>query len=423
MMPQPLDAIYADRLTDPAAALEVAISAERPRLVALCAKLVGSIEVAEDLAQETLYEAWRHRNRLYALEGLAPWLSAIARNVCLRWRSRQGFVAPFSTASAVSMDAPGLDDVPDSSADLEVDLERAELAALLDRALALLPSATRAVLVARYIEDAPHAEIATRLRMSEGAVRMRLRRGKLEMRRVLETDLEAQARAYALEGGAADGTIAASWQETRIWCPVCGQRYLTGRFIHDTGEFELRCQSCNREPAESGIVHTHQTAILGDVTAYKPAFSRIMAWGHSYNRQALAAHTATCVRCGGAMRLYLHMPETLSPRSRQQRGMHLRCEACGDVSYIAYSGLVLWLPEVRRFWRRHPRVHALPPREVEAEGVPAVVTTVESVPDAARLTVVSARDTFEVLHIYGTIETHGPSDPPLLPAAPESAAQ
>ena len=33
---------------------------ERTRLVQLCARIVGDREAAEDLAQETLLEAWRH---------------------------------------------------------------------------------------------------------------------------------------------------------------------------------------------------------------------------------------------------------------------------------------------------------------------------------------------------------------------------
>jgi DNA-directed RNA polymerase specialized sigma24 family protein len=39
--------------------------AERDRLVRLCARLSGSMEAAEDLAQETLLEAWRARDQQY----------------------------------------------------------------------------------------------------------------------------------------------------------------------------------------------------------------------------------------------------------------------------------------------------------------------------------------------------------------------
>jgi RNA polymerase sigma factor (sigma-70 family) len=161
-----------------------ALSAERPRLVRLCASLSGAPSAAEDLAQETLLEAWRSWAKLADRQALAPWLAGIARNVCLRWRRRRGREAmymmsePFDDASQPA----ALDDTSDPA----IELERHELAALLDRALALLPPETRLALVQHYIEDSSHAAIAARLGLSEGAVAVRLHRGKLAFRRLIE---------------------------------------------------------------------------------------------------------------------------------------------------------------------------------------------------------------------------------------------
>ena len=69
---------------------EVDLSFDRARLVRLCAYLAGDADVAEDLAQETLLEAWRHADKLHDVTGRARWLAAIARNVCLRWGRRRG---------------------------------------------------------------------------------------------------------------------------------------------------------------------------------------------------------------------------------------------------------------------------------------------------------------------------------------------
>src|SRR5438067_13220890 len=63
---------------------------ERVRLVRLCASITGNADVAEDLAQETLLEAWRHEDRLRDPERFSQWLSGIARNVCLRWMRKRG---------------------------------------------------------------------------------------------------------------------------------------------------------------------------------------------------------------------------------------------------------------------------------------------------------------------------------------------
>jgi DNA-directed RNA polymerase specialized sigma24 family protein len=49
--------------------LEQAFPEERARLVNLAARLTGSPDVAEDLAQEALMEAWRSRSKLVQPEG------------------------------------------------------------------------------------------------------------------------------------------------------------------------------------------------------------------------------------------------------------------------------------------------------------------------------------------------------------------
>ena len=170
---------------------------ERDRLVRLCAFLSNDPDAAEDLAQETMLEAWRHLHKLRDPEGYRRWLSAIARNVCLRHGRRRGRELP-RLVRPDDRTPPAAPDPADALADdfdLEVELERDELADLLDRALALLPAETRAVLVQRYVEESPHAEIAGRLGVSEDAVSMRLSRGKLALRRVLAADLAAAAAA------------------------------------------------------------------------------------------------------------------------------------------------------------------------------------------------------------------------------------
>nr|MDQ3823048.1 RNA polymerase sigma factor [Actinomycetota bacterium] len=151
----------------------------RTRLVRLCAAISGDPAAAEDLAQETLLEAWRNTHKLRDADGVDRWLAAIARNVCLRAARRRG--RERSTASLQPETA--VDD------DLEGRLERDELVDLVDRALGLVPPATRDALVQRYVHEAPCAEIGERLGLSEDAVSMRLARGKAVLRRVLAAEL------------------------------------------------------------------------------------------------------------------------------------------------------------------------------------------------------------------------------------------
>src|SRR4051794_3262808 len=111
------------------------LAGERPRLVRLCARLSGNREAAEDLAQEVLFAAWQHAYRLREPGQYAPWLSSIARNVCLHW-SRRHYREQSHLVRQEPTELSGdlTDKLPDGF-DLEVELERDELAILLDRAL------------------------------------------------------------------------------------------------------------------------------------------------------------------------------------------------------------------------------------------------------------------------------------------------
>ena len=142
---------------------------ERAGLVRFCAYLTGNPHAAEDLAQETLFEAWRHAHELRDPGRRAQWLAGIARNVCRRWaRSRAQELSRLNSAGP--FEALSLEHLPADDFDLEAELERKELAELLDRALALIPPPMRDVLVSRYIEESPQKEVARRLGISEGTV-------------------------------------------------------------------------------------------------------------------------------------------------------------------------------------------------------------------------------------------------------------
>ena len=50
-----------------------ALVGQRARLVRLCARLAGNAQVAEDLAQQTIFEAWRSREKLRDAAEMTPW--------------------------------------------------------------------------------------------------------------------------------------------------------------------------------------------------------------------------------------------------------------------------------------------------------------------------------------------------------------
>ena len=387
---------------------EAALRLERARLVRLCARFTGDVDAAEDLAQETLFEAWRHVHKLHDPAGRAQWLSAIARNVCMRWaRWRSQEVARFAPRDAeVDPVTPRLEEELANDIDLERDLEREELITLLDRALALLPPATRTVLIEKYVHESSLAEVAARVGASEGAVAVTLHRGKAALRRLLSTDLCEQATRYGVMLPGSSG-----WQETRMWCPSCGQCRLLGWLTPGRTAFAMKCPRCHQE---GGFMEPHVNGdwMLNAPKGYRRLLASLMVWADDYFRRALAMRRAPCVGCGRLTPVRLSLPEDLLQQGhrdavvavREMRHVCIRCAVCHTTVVNSLKGLALYLPEGQRFWRVHRRIHALPEREVEAAGRPAVVTSFESLTSQARLDIVCTRDTYDVLHVHGAPE-------------------
>jgi RNA polymerase sigma factor (sigma-70 family) len=348
---------------------------ERRRLVRLCAVVSGDPGAAEDLAQETLLEAWRNAHKLHDPAGADKWLAAIARNVCRRWARRRG--RDLATPTETDVEATVADDL-----DIEVELERAELVELLDRALALLPPATRDVLVERYVHESSHAEIGNRLGLSEDAVSMRLSRGKVVLRRLL-------ADAY---GGADDG-----WRETRVWCSECGQRRLLTLKQPPPGVVSFRCPGCSPDGLASQLPLANAVfaRLVAGVTRPTAIIARTAHWSERYYGEG-ATGRVDCTGCGRLVQLQRSFEDR---KGRPSDGLYAHCPDCGTQVFSSARGIALAQPAVRRFRRDHPRIRSLPPRAVDFGGAQALVVRYEDVLGSAGADVVFARDTLRVLHV------------------------
>jgi RNA polymerase sigma-70 factor (ECF subfamily) len=278
--------------------------------------------------------------------------------------------------------------------DIEVELERDELASLLDRALALLPPDTRDVLVQKYVRQSPHAEIAARLGLSENAVAVRVHRGKLALRQVLMTRFQDAAVAYGLVEPEME-----QWQKTRIWCPRCGQHHLLGRFDHTNGALALRCPTCFPQP-DMVVCDIRAPQLLHGVQGYRAAFSRAIGWAGPYFRQALV-EPPICSICGTRTVVQKLSPSEVPPSLGHTYGVRVQCATCDPPSFASLHGLTLDLPKVRRFWRIYPRIRSVPERAIEVGGRDALLLRIEDVTGAAGVDVIFARDTFEMLDVHG----------------------
>jgi RNA polymerase sigma-70 factor (ECF subfamily) len=346
----------------------------RRRLVRLCAVVSGDRAAAEDLAQETLLEAWRNRHKLRDPSGVDAWLAAIARNVCHRWARRRGREL---TLVPTTVEPPG-------PVGVETELERCELVEPLDRALALLPPATRDLLIQHYVHESTQAELGARLGVSADAVSMRLTRAKALLRQAVTAELGLE-------------TASDHWHATRVWCRACGRGRLRMRRDPAPGAIAFSCPVCTPggSTSEFPLTNPFFAQLLGDVVRPTAIIGRAATWSRRYFAGGAGAGTA-CTRCGRPVRLKRFFRGW---DGRPSDGLYVACTACGEQVSSSAAGLAHALEEVRRFGREHPRSRAAPQREVEHGGVAALVVRHEDALGSAGVDVVFARDTLRVLHV------------------------
>jgi RNA polymerase sigma-70 factor, ECF subfamily len=173
-----------------------------------CYRILGSVQEAEDLLQETLLAAWRGLERFDGRSSLRAWLYRIATNRCLNAlrdkRRRPPRVEPIAEPPEPTRRSEPiwLEPYPDALLDTVADTSpgpgaRYELKEAVGlafvTALHHLPSRQRAVLVLRDVLGFRATEVADMLETSEAAVKGALQRA----RAALEHRLPAGDREHA----------------------------------------------------------------------------------------------------------------------------------------------------------------------------------------------------------------------------------
>jgi RNA polymerase sigma-70 factor (TIGR02960 family) len=203
-----------------------------------CYRMLGSLQDAEDVIQETLLAAWRGLSGFEERTSVRTWLYRIATNRCLNALRANGRRPGPGPAPAGPWWAPGptrrgepsslspypdslLDEVPDLAAGPEAQYEARETIALaFVAAVQRLPPRQRAVLVLRDVLGFRSAEVAGMLSVSEASVNSALQRARATMAHFLprrdHAPLPRSARerdvasrfATAFAGGDVDGVVA-----------------------------------------------------------------------------------------------------------------------------------------------------------------------------------------------------------------------
>jgi RNA polymerase sigma factor (sigma-70 family) len=378
---------------------EAAYQAEQAWLTHLCARFAGSYTVAEDLAQETWIEAWRHRERITEPGECAPWLAKIAYYVCQRWKRRywreQAHLISSQQASTLDLTEWLIDEL-----DIAQEFECSEQAAFLDRALALLPRQSRDALVLRYIEEKPGAEVAEQLGISEKALAVRVHRAKAALKKVLDTDMAQEAAAFGM--GLLDTK---RWHQTRLWCPTCGQSHLEGYFIQESAELSLQCPTCKERSGKTFTIQSGEPGFFDGIKTVKAALDHLMMWNDNYYQPGLVTGKVLCPCCGRTATLVIEVSEEGSELWQDEPGVRVLC-SCAIQSTYSVRSLALSTPVGREFWKEHPRIRLRQQRRAEYEGHAVLITSYESVNGSTTLDTVMKLATFEVLAMHQTAR-HG----------------
>jgi RNA polymerase sigma-70 factor (ECF subfamily) len=167
----------------------------RRELVVHCYRMLGSVDEAEDLTQETLIRAWKARTRYDpSRASLRTWLYRIATNACLtslKGRARRPLPSGLGSASddpntplVPDFEVPWLQPLPngylggDHTDPSTRAAERDGVRLALIAAMQLLPARQRAVLVLRDALQFSAAEVAEQLDTTTAAVNSALQRAR-----------------------------------------------------------------------------------------------------------------------------------------------------------------------------------------------------------------------------------------------------
>jgi RNA polymerase sigma-70 factor, ECF subfamily len=177
----------------------------RGELLAHCYRMLGSVDEAEDMVQETLLRAWRSYEGFEGRSSVRTWLYRIATNVCLTALERRGrrplpsgLGGPTDDAHApldAAREVPWLQPLPDALVPEDQDpaavsASRAGVRLAFVAALQYLSARQRAMLILRDVLEWPAADVAELLGTTTTAVNSGLRRARAQLAQAMPIEDE-----------------------------------------------------------------------------------------------------------------------------------------------------------------------------------------------------------------------------------------
>ena len=158
-------------------AFDELVTRNRTRVFSMIYNMVHSEQDAWDLAQDSFLKAWKSIERFRGQSSFYTWIYRIVMNVTIDWLRKKhvkGAGAEFDDATLLKEVDPASKTVPKAEALPYETMERGEIRARIDQAIAQLSPEQRAVILMKEVEGMQYHEIAVALGCSIGTVMSRL---------------------------------------------------------------------------------------------------------------------------------------------------------------------------------------------------------------------------------------------------------
>jgi RNA polymerase sigma-70 factor (ECF subfamily) len=161
------------------------------RMVNVVYQMTGDSELAQDIAQETFYRAYRSASTYKQIAKFSTWLYTIALNLCRNELRRRKHKFYSLEEMAEREEEPGVRiDIEDESAKPDRDVEQKELSELIKMAIDRLPEKFRQPLVLRDVQGLSYEETGEILNLPEGTVKSRINRARQRVKEILRPYLD-----------------------------------------------------------------------------------------------------------------------------------------------------------------------------------------------------------------------------------------
>jgi RNA polymerase sigma-70 factor (ECF subfamily) len=178
LMSEPLPRVSQAKTDADADAQAVFVQQNLRRIFLLIYRIVGNVDDAQDLTQETFIKALQRQTQIKDLEKAAHWLSRVAANTAIDFLRRN---KKFSYIDVNHLS----DTAHDPLENPEQSLLRGERKLHLDGGLAELTERERMALLLRDVEDMPADEVASLMNCSMATVRSHIANARIKFRRYL----------------------------------------------------------------------------------------------------------------------------------------------------------------------------------------------------------------------------------------------